>query len=579
MPTETDASETSKSSQEVPSNLPKKTQELYMRIQQQQREANDSFKNLENDNDKEDLHQVNWYSDDDNDDDDDDESGHLTIVGIEDEDTTKDAEVKKEESSNFSPLLPSIIPQPAAIIDKLGDLSKIDISMEVSKLLSSIKAQSSTGNQSKQTNQSPPKPQVETTNSTSVSLTSNTPDPEPAFRSPKSDPVPGSSPPQVSAVSRDPRMSRDPRQRREEPKPASVNNVVPYKQEFYKDPRLNRLETSIYSSGIISNDGLSDADFRGKDQDHRRKDMDLRQCFSSSNFGDTDLRRIPGQYTDTALNSDVDLRQMLNLPFKPVPSHIPCTDIDASLSSHLPIPYKIHTVDIPRPDYTGLKLTRNDPQVRYDPRLRKIFRLSSDEIADSPMSPPPVSQKPDTPKSPPLIRSDPRRKALEAAHTPKVIPTTMQHVQEHSLYSQAAATIPSLVASMGHPGGNKPLLGTMPANLLTANIPSLISNGPNSHSLPQNQMNYDPRINNSSRNNGVGLLGPAPAGYGPDGRPSFDNYDRANYNGPSGFLNNYGRDAYTDDSNFGNKIGDWNSQNRMNRKNDRRRPGRGKFSN
>jgi hypothetical protein len=92
-------------------------------------------------------------------------------------------------------------------------------------------------------------------------------------------------------------------------------------------------------------------------------------------------------------------------------------------------------VDVPRPDYTGLKLTRNDPQVKYDPRLRKIFRLGKDDLADSPMSPPPIKVL-DTPKSPPLVRTDPRRKALEAsAHpAPKIIPTTMQQhpVQDHS---------------------------------------------------------------------------------------------------------------------------------------------------
>ena len=91
-------------------------------------------------------------------------------------------------------------------------------------------------------------------------------------------------------------------------------------------------------------------------------------------------------------------------------------------------------MDLPRPDYTGLKLTKNDPQVKYDPRLRKIFRLPSikDDIADSPMSPPPVKVL-DTPKSPPLVRTDPRRKALEAAAPPKIIPTTVQQhpIAEH----------------------------------------------------------------------------------------------------------------------------------------------------
>ena len=93
-------------------------------------------------------------------------------------------------------------------------------------------------------------------------------------------------------------------------------------------------------------------------------------------------------------------------------------------------------IDIPRPDYTGLKLTRNDPQVKYDPRLRKIFRLSKDEIIESPMSPPPMKML-DTPKSPPPVRIDPRRKALEAHPPPKIIPTTVQQhsIQDHTINS------------------------------------------------------------------------------------------------------------------------------------------------
>lgn len=86
---------------------------------------------------------------------------------------------------------------------------------------------------------------------------------------------------------------------------------------------------------------------------------------------------------------------------------------------------------MPRPDYTGLKISKNDPQVQYDPRLRKILRIS--DVPESPMSPPPVKMV-DTPKSPPLVRTDPRRKALEAAAQPKIIPTAVQQhpVQEHS---------------------------------------------------------------------------------------------------------------------------------------------------
>lgn len=137
--------------------------------------------------------------------------------------------------------------------------------------------------------------------------------------------------------------------------------------------------TSIYSSAITSSSAAStnmtgqldsggDVDLRNL---HSRQlqpsagfesgtDVDLRQNLlmrassSSYNYGDTDLRGT----------GDVDLRGMLGLPFKPVPMHTPATEIDASLTSHPPIPYKLVAITVPRPDYSGLKLNTSDPQVR-----------------------------------------------------------------------------------------------------------------------------------------------------------------------------------------------------------------------
>lgn len=61
---------------------------------------------------------------------------------------------------------------------------------------------------------------------------------------------------------------------------------------------------------------------------------------------------------------DVDLRQ-LNLPFKAIQNYTPATEIDASIGSHSPIPYRVHIIDIPRPDYSGLKLNSQDSQVGF----------------------------------------------------------------------------------------------------------------------------------------------------------------------------------------------------------------------
>ena len=143
-------------------------------------------------------------------------------------------------------------------------------------------------------------------------------------------------------------MSRDPRQRREERQNSfgssgSTSNAL--KVTDSKESRSLRLETSIYSSGIIAQDATMDTDLRAKlDQDLRRKDMDLR-CFPPGpSFGDTDLRLGGAHYSVDAVKSgDVDLRPMLGLPFKPVPSHVPCTEIDAGITSHPPISYKVIT--------------------------------------------------------------------------------------------------------------------------------------------------------------------------------------------------------------------------------------------
>lgn len=133
--------------QDKPSHLPKLALDLFTRIQQQQKAAQESFKNLETEGD-ETQQGEDWYSDDDGDDDDDD---NLQIVIKEPakEETEEPAlgdskETDTQQQPDDEQQQPSAIPQPAMIVDKIGSLSKIDISAEVSKLLSTIKAQSGT---------------------------------------------------------------------------------------------------------------------------------------------------------------------------------------------------------------------------------------------------------------------------------------------------------------------------------------------------------------------------------------------------------------------------------------------------
>ncbi|XP_063978669.1 protein suppressor of sable isoform X2 [Diachasmimorpha longicaudata] len=510
-------------------NLPKTAQELFLRIQQQQRAAGDSLITTDEKSAVEVAlkDQEEWYSDesDNENDDDDDEDGNLQIVLKDNQKDEKSEGSTQPSPTKESPLLPSIIPQPAPIIDKLGDLSKIDISAEVTKLLSSIRPQL------KRNIEESSKEDIKSrANSPDSSETSSTVKLENEVLSPKSSPSTSTTP-----VSRDPRMSRDPRQRRmEETKPSSPSISESRKSES----RSLRSETSIYSSGITSSDytpGM-DTDLRARlDQDHRRKDMDLRQRFQD--FGDTDLR-IAGFESG---RSDIDLRQMLTLPFKPAPSHVPCTEIDASIASHVPLSYKVYVVDIPRPNYTGLKLTKNDAAVKHDPRLRKIFKLSKNDAPDSPMSPPPAKQIPDTPKSPPLVRADPRRKALEMTNQipgNPMIPGMAQCSGDIGIGLGG----PVMAGPNPHMGmGQNPMLGGMNPMPGMLNAPiqhpqgmpmgmsgmsnAMPQSGP---SMQQNQMGFDARF--VQRNGGPGLLGPAPALYS-DGGPNFDqNYPNNNFN-------------------------------------------------
>lgn len=131
---------------------------------------------------------------------------------------------------------------------------------------------------------------------------------------------------------------------------------------------------------------------------------------------------IDGDDFKSPQRPDMDLRTMA-LPFKGMQNYTPATEIDASVSSHPAMAWKVVVVEIPRPDYSGkcltiltkpdlivavagLKLSINDAEKTGDPRLRKIFRLSIDE-KDSPASPKA------SPKQGGGVRVDPRLRKME----------------------------------------------------------------------------------------------------------------------------------------------------------------------
>ncbi|CAK1551102.1 unnamed protein product [Leptosia nina] len=228
--------------------------------------------------------------------------------------------------------------EPLSVLSKLGDLSKIDISEEVTKLLNTMKNNLPT-----------------TENVTNVA---------------------------DSISSRDPRSRRSPDKGIESPK------SIPAK----KPARV-----SIYEC------------LDGEPTDGRRRsDVDLRKPDFKPTLSDTDLRQSG--------SLDIDLR--LGLPFKAIPNYTPASEINGSINNHPPIQYKLVLIHIPRPDYTDIKNSTAKSQALVDPRLRKVFRLSTEESGsdtEKPAVAAPVSTGP---------RVDPRRKPKEPIESVNIEPKT-----------------------------------------------------------------------------------------------------------------------------------------------------------
>ncbi|VEN42163.1 unnamed protein product [Callosobruchus maculatus] len=277
-------------------------------------QTNQKDSNMQNDKGFQLDENINWYSDDDDEDD-----NRLTIK-VENEDLKEKEE--QTETVGSTMLSPPQIQPIQEVVEKLGDLSKIDISAEVTKLLASMSQ-----NKGQFSNLFPSKVSSESSAGSSSPKTSISGDPRNDSKSAAS----------RSDPRQDPRLAgADPRQRSRQ----SSTEVASRPEKV-----------SIYEQGSID---------RGDSGD----DVDI------------DFR---------SMRSDVDLRN-LHLPFKGMANYTPASEIDASINSHPPMQWKVTTCDVPRPDYTGLKLNVSDAEKTGDPRLRKIFRLSVEE-RDTPLSP------------------------------------------------------------------------------------------------------------------------------------------------------------------------------------------------
>ncbi|XP_053609611.1 protein suppressor of sable isoform X2 [Plodia interpunctella] len=225
-----------------------------------------------------------------------------------------------------SPLIPAPhVIEPSSVLSRIGDLSKIDISEEVTKLLNTMKNN---------------------------------------LQEPKSENI-------IEQIGSP--KSRDPRSRKSPDRTSDTSKIS------------NKKPTRISIYECVD----------GEPTDGRRRtDVDLRQSeFKLPTFGDTDLRQTT--------SGDIDFR--ISLPFKPINNYTPATEINGSINSHPPIPYKLIPIDIPRPDYTDIRDSTAKSQALIDPRLRKVFRLSIEESNSD-------SEKTSKPVTPAAPRVDPRRK-------------------------------------------------------------------------------------------------------------------------------------------------------------------------
>lgn len=137
-------------------------------------------------------------------------------------------------------------------------------------------------------------------------------------------------------------------------KPAPSSNK-PVRSSIYDDPN--------------DSDASSDSDSKSKSSMYADRDKDMRLNFIS----------LDAKMGEDG-NTDVDLR----LPFKPImTNYIPATEIDASITSHAAIVYKVHEIDVPKPNYKDIRRNTPRPERTKDPRLRRIFGMYNEDDTEN----------------------------------------------------------------------------------------------------------------------------------------------------------------------------------------------------
>ncbi|KAJ9596406.1 hypothetical protein L9F63_012569 [Diploptera punctata] len=283
---------------QLPLNLPKKQRELFLRIQNQQREISvqeydkrDAKENKMKENSKE-----SWYSSD--------------------EDDVNLTNILKNLPNNNTKSISTRLPEDSAIFST-------ELSTNVEKILSTIKFLQ----------------MKSTTNSSDIFSESCV-----QISSEKSE--------QKILELRDPRLS---------------SRNISEKSTIQSSSSTAR-NKSIISSTISA--GFNLQEYRLKTEGSFTCDVDLRmnQGFSNemkyAHYSEPSTYQFNNYMIGPNANGDIDLRNIMA-----VPSNNPAVEIDASIKSHPPMPYKLVPITVVRPDYKNL-----NNYVRYlrglnDPRL------------------------------------------------------------------------------------------------------------------------------------------------------------------------------------------------------------------
>ncbi|XP_065206779.1 general transcriptional corepressor trfA isoform X3 [Planococcus citri] len=334
------------------SHLPKKQQELFLRIQQHQKEAETGQNsNIDEKDDEEDgKADVNWYSSDEEEPEKPESSSPLATI-LRTIQTNSNNVPSNEKSNNSNPVntyLPntsSSRPAPSQETDSVmvdpSQLANIDLSDEVTQLLKSVmKTDASSSNQPASTD----------------SLPSNS--------------------------DRDDRVFSHSRRSSDD-----------------KNYQIDQMTSNVAKPS-------------------QNEDVDLRYLNANSILNTASL--FASNSHESNPNNDIDFR---TLPFKPVPIHDAATEINASITAHPPMEYKLKPLSfIPRVNYASMtdvaKMCVNDPRFK-----KKLMNPSSTENVENAHS------------CPPFIPQDPRHAlAVKSMNeTPRIDPRLADPRKPHTI--------------------------------------------------------------------------------------------------------------------------------------------------